>query len=240
MAIDNAEPEWQHHVATIQAGTDSAAVDAAIGALKLLIENTAERVCRRLVVANQIRVDFVGDAVAFVLVVPRRSREDGSLRPPIMKYDSASGKFPAWLRRVLENRLKDVCEAANRLAAHEQSMVADKEQLSFADRIAAPRLQSVDDDLDRTTPFSVHDFNHIAAWNVRDRILVLVVLDLWRKIPPAIWTEWCSEAELPIPFPPEPERQRERSEWISLIAEIRSESPSALNVRLGRRCLGSA
>lgn len=233
MENDSAQP-WLKHVATIQAGTDAAVVDVAVRALSPLIEETAERVCRRRMVAKQIRVDFVANSLAEILA-PRESRDNQSRPPRIAEYNPATGPLPAWLWTVLDNLLKDVLRATGRRAAREQPIVGRDGEPDIAERAAEPTPHRASDDLDRMAPFADQDVEQIAAWPVLDRILVLVVFGLWRKIPTDIWSGWCSDAGLPNPFPPEPDSERERGELINLIAELLTASPNALQNRLRRR-----
>lgn len=234
MANDSTQ-SWEDHVAAIQSGTDEAVVDTAVRALQSLIEQTAERVCRRRMVSKQVRMDFVDEAVPFVVTIPRESKKDGVLRPPISTYDPASGSFPAWLWTMLDRRLTDIRRSAGRRAAHEQTMVAQEGEPGFIESTPDPRPHRAADNMDRTTPFCDCDFQQIAAWPVLDRILVLVVFELWRKVSVGVWSEWCSEAGLPNALPQDAEDRRERGEWISHIAELLSASPNALQNRLRRR-----
>ncbi len=225
---------WQRHVSAIQAGVDSDSVNAAVGALGPLIEEMAERVCRRRMIAKQVRIDFVVDSVAYVLVVPRVSGVNAG-KPRIFDYDSEDGLFPDWLKTVLDNRLIDVLKKTGRRMKHEQPMIAWEGSPTFAESIADPSPDCAGHDLDRSIQFSENDFGRIAAWPVLDRVLLFSVFELWRKVPSNIWEGWCSDADLSEPFPPEPEKQRERGEWISLIATHLSASPNALQMRLMRR-----
>ena len=231
MANDSTQ-SWENHAAAIQAGADQAAVDAAVRALQPLIEQTAERVCRRRRVSKQIRLDFVDEAVAFVLAIPRESKRDGVLRPPIANYNSASGSFPAWLRTVLDHRLSDILRSAGRRAENERTMVAQQGKPGFIK--SSPELgpHHTGAELDRTSAFNDSDLEKIVAWPVLDRILVLVVFELWRKIPKKLWRNWCMNAKLPTPFPPEDAVGLDRSKWINRIAGHLSASPNALQNRL--------
>jgi len=230
---DSAQP-WLKHVATIQAGTDAAEVDAAVRCLGLLIEETAERVCRRRMVRKQIRVDFVANSLAEI-VAPRASHDEAAPRPRIAEYNPATGPLPAWLWTVLDNLLKDVLRAAVRRATREQPIVCRDGEPDIAERVVDSTPHRAADELDRMAPFADQDLEQIAAWPVLDRILVLVVFGLWRKIPTNAWRGWCSDAGLPNPFPPETQGERKRGEWISFVAESLSASPNALQNRLRRR-----
>ena len=225
---------WQPHIAAIQAGTDTGAVDQAVRALKPLIEEQAEAICQRRRTKQTARFNFVSSAAAFVLTLPRKSLKDGKFRPPIVTYDPAKGPFPNWLAVVLQNRLVDQWRRARRRAKHEVSLNTGGEESDASQTFVDPIQEDPGAAIDWNAPFSDHEHEQIGGWPVEDRLLVLATLNLWKKIHPAIWSNWCSEKELPIPFPPEP-HFRERIQWVELFADKFPASRHALHNRIRRR-----
>jgi DNA-directed RNA polymerase specialized sigma24 family protein len=233
--VANADSEsWHPQIAAIQIGDDAKLVDAAVRSLQPLIEEIAERVCRRRMVKVQVRLDFVAASLAEI-VVARKSRDDPPRPPRIAEFNPVSGPFQAWLWTVLDNRLKDELRARRRREAHEQQPVSVDDGLDPTVNIVDRRRDKPSDVVDRTESFTSHDRKQIDSWPVLDRVLLLTVYDLWRKIPHASWELWCKEAGLPHPFPEEPAIPRDRGEWINLIAEILPASPHALQNRIRRR-----
>jgi hypothetical protein len=227
-------PDWHRYVLDIRAEANSSSVDAAILALSPLIEETALRVCRRRMVREQLRRDFIAGSVS-ALVAPRESR-DGTRRPPrISDFDSAEGPFTAWLFAVLDNLLKDLLRTTARRGMRETVFSTISDSPDIIEFSAHSKHMDPGVILDRTSPFTKRDLERLETWPALDRILVLAVFQLDKKISLPTWDSWCQQAELPTPFPPEHTIPHERGEWINLIAELLVASPNALQNRIRRR-----
>ena len=227
---------WEDHAAAIQSGKDQSAAEEAMCALQPLVEQTAQRVCRCRMVSKQIREDFVAGAAAFVWHGLEMGK-DSVRRPPIASYDPSRGRFPAWLWTVLDRCLIDFLrsEAPRRNNCGRTITVEEGDSDPILNE-PSPAPPDPADEMDRTSPFmSDSDIDRIKNWPILDRILVLVVLGLWRKIPRDLWCEWCKEAGFSAPFPQNEEEHLTRGEWINIIAELLSSTRNALQNRLRRR-----
>lgn len=232
----NDDPQfWDRNVAAIQTASDAVIVEAAISALKPLIEQTAKRVCQGRMVWKSHGLDFVANSVAEI-ALPRTGRDGTPQDPRIAEYSPASGEFAAWLRAVLNNLLVDQLRSESRRKAREAKWVISRHgPKPTEDPVELAQAKPSDDDLDRNTRFTDDDLKRIDAWPVLDRVLLLTVFELWRKIPDLRWDIWCREAGLSHPFPPDPGIPRERGEWINFMAQVLVASPNALQNRLRRR-----
>lgn len=227
--------DWQRWVAALQAKTDPGLVDAAILALRPLVEETALRICRRRMVREQLRLDFVAGSVAEILA-PRESRDGMRRAPRVAEYNSADGAFKDWLFKVLDNLLKDQLRTTGRRAARETAFSSISDDSHDVEAPAADAKQ-IDPGvvLDRASPFTTRDVGQLEHWPALDRVLLLAVFELRHKLPHATWQSWCQEASLPTPFPPEHNIPLGRGDWINLIAVLLAASPNALQNRLRRR-----
>ena len=126
----------------------------------------------------------------------------------IAEYDPAAGPLAGWLWTVLDNLWKDQLRSASRRHPREQELIPSKRGTNPWQTVEDPDQDQPSDELDRTTPFNDRDRAEIAEWPVLDRVLVLTVFDLWRKIASDTWELWCVEAGLPLPFPPSRTFQR--------------------------------
>ncbi len=231
MATDSTQ-SWEQHIAAVQAGTDQLAIEDAVCALTPLINETAERICRRHMVSHQLRLDFLADAVTEI-VAPRKGRDGTARSPRIAEYDRASGPYPAWLWTVLENLLRDSARSSRRRLARERRIDSREEGTDFTQTLPDPRSRQTEQpDIDE--PFCAADIERLISWPALDRVLLLVAFELWRKIPGLTWTDWCVEAGLTDLFPPD-EIPRDRGEWIAVIAHCLGASRNALQNRLRRR-----
>ncbi len=82
--------------------------------------------------------------------------------------------------------------------------------------------------LDADTPFSGAALELIAAQSPINRLVVLLSVGLWKKVPVNIWETWVTEQLIPLPFPPheffslhEPDQ---RIEWLSDTFGVRRNS----------------
>jgi DNA-directed RNA polymerase specialized sigma24 family protein len=227
--------DWQRCVAAVQANADPNLVNTAIIILRPLVEETALRICRRRMVREQLRLDFVAGSVAEVFA-PRESRDGIRRSPRISEYNPADGAFAGWLFKVLDNLLKDQLRTTGRRATREatfSSILGD----SHVDQPPIVGAEESDPSiaLDRASPFTTRDIESLGYWPALDRVLVLAVFELRQKLPPTTWRSWCQEASLPTPFPPEHKIPHDRGDWINLIAELLALSPNALQNRIRRR-----
>jgi hypothetical protein len=105
------------------------------------------------------------------------------------KYDPTKGKIIPWIRKVLINCLIDC------IRSHE-----DDEQLGIIENYPDPsaKVHIFHE------PFSPHDLEEVRRWQpLRDRVLILVLAGLWRKVPSKEWRCWVETCGWPWPFPPE-------------------------------------
>ncbi len=136
--------------------------------------------------------DVVQDAMVKVL--------QGAYNP------SAGSPFVGWARRVLKNALLDLVKKRRRELSWEQ--LATGGGRKHDDGGSAPHLDPHDpapgpaETAARNEPFCQHDLEVLASVPVRDRIILLVLAGMHRKVPAVVWAQWCSEAKLPASFPP--------------------------------------
>ncbi|MCC6240009.1 MAG: hypothetical protein IT448_06905 [Phycisphaerales bacterium] len=57
--------------------------------------------------------------------------------------------------------------------------------------------------LDRNTPMLAADLAHVAAWPLRDRLILLPLVGLWWRVPEDKWSAWVGEYGLEPPYPPQ-------------------------------------
>ncbi len=226
--------DWQRWVAALQAKTDPGLVDAAILALRPLVEETALRICRRRMVREQLRLDFVAQSVAEVFA-PRESRDGIRLPPRVEEYNLDGCAFAGWLFRVLDRLLIDYLKTTGRRAKWEAAFSSISHDIQLGETSVIAEKQDQGIALDRISPFTSRDIEHLESWPALDRILVLAVFELRHKLPHATWQRWCQEASLPNPFPPEHNIPLGRGDWINLVAKLLAASPNALQNRLRRR-----
>ncbi|HUY34243.1 MAG TPA: hypothetical protein VMV69_15965 [Pirellulales bacterium] len=217
---------WRQHVAAIQGGAEQESLDAAIAALQPLIEQTATRVCVRRRVGRQVQLDFVESALT-AIVAPRETKEGGRLPERIHKYDAETGSFPGWLWKALDRLLLDVTKSRRRRAKHEASATDSGDDGGMMERRPDPATSDLDAGFDRNAPFGDRDLREIEAWPVRDRLRVLVISRLWRKVPEHLWIGWCEEEGMSQPFPDDPEEPATIQDSIFSCAAELGESPEA-------------
>lgn len=221
---------YQGWSALIQGETKSGLADAAVLALRPLIEFTASRVCKRIMVRKLVGIDFIGESVAHVLAW-RKSR-GGMPRPPkVTKYNPSKGKFQSWLYTVLKNELKDRLRKIKRRKERENKYY--KQQVGERPTPDAEQSGLIAF-FDRDAPFTTRDVETMENFPVLTRVVFLAVSDLRNKLPQTTWQRWCQEASLPTPFPPENNIPHERGGWINLFAELLGSTPNALQMRFER------
>jgi len=95
------------------------------------------------------------------------------------------------------------------------------------ERQPAPATRDLDAGMDRNAPFCDRDLQEIEAWPVRDRLRVLVIAGLWRKVPEHLWVGWCEEEGLSQPFPDEIGEPATTQDGIAWVAAELGESLEA-------------
>lgn len=150
------------------------------------IETVARRVSCRF--GGQWRNDVIADAA-------------GDVWAAITSFP-ANGSFEPWCYTVLRNRWLD-------------SVRREQGQQRIAARTAtAPRTEpvlrsAVERALDAQEDFGPEDLRQIADWTPRERLVLLSLSGLWRKVPHPEWARWIAEHRAcfglpdPVSFPPD-------------------------------------
>jgi DNA-directed RNA polymerase specialized sigma24 family protein len=139
--------------------------------------------------------EFVDEALAFV-IAPREHSP-----PRICLYRAEEGLLEAWLRTLLKNRWLDKCRAR----ARERLVFSDALEAEAPER-AAPDWPDEPELFIRI--FSPADLDRIDRWKAAERVELLCLAGLWRKVTMKIWELWLTEYEakrdvvLARPFPP--------------------------------------
>lgn len=152
-------------------------------ALEPLIRRTARRVAAR---AGQAGQDLIDESVSHVLH-PRRITQWAEDRKP----------FESWCFYVLRHHLIDLVRQRNRQRENMTSTLKEP-----ADPRGAHGVSAVEIELDLGTPFSPPDVARVRVWKAIDRIVLLCLAGLWRKVPAALWRKSAVECGLALPFPP--------------------------------------
>ena len=166
--------------------------DAAMRKLNLVIQRLARGVACSLMVPKQMRSDLVAEASSHVW-------------QHLATFNGQDGKaFAPWCRRMLRNLLIDRLRAAGRQpSSNETDLHVSVDALPEAASLGNGQIASVlDQTLDRQHPFGMDDLSRIRGWKLRDRLVLLVLANLWRKIPADEWRQWVEEFGLVAPFPP--------------------------------------
>jgi RNA polymerase sigma factor (sigma-70 family) len=172
------------------------------------------RVVRRLALrfSGQTRQDLIDYAVADVLQALPQYQPGGS--------------FEAWCRTMLRNRTIDRLRQSSRVSSLNLEEAAEE----FEDDTCRQALEAA---LERTEMLRGEDVARMAAWPVRDRVVLGCLAGLWAKLPADRWAAWVeefrSEHGWPAPgaFPPDDLANREDvAERTAFLAEL-------LGVRLG-------
>jgi DNA-directed RNA polymerase specialized sigma24 family protein len=114
----------------------------------------------------------------------------------IGRFNAAGGRFVAWCRRVLTNRLIDLLRRAESRRAEALRPEARE------DRSAGLRLRAFEVTADLAAPFSPADLARVCAWAPLDRVVLLSLGLLWRKVPGDVWERTVRACGLEPPFPP--------------------------------------
>jgi DNA-directed RNA polymerase specialized sigma24 family protein len=133
--------------------------------------------------AGQAGRDLRDDAVCHVL-----GRLD--------RFTATERCFVAWCRRVLANRLIDLL----RRAAARRAEVLYPE--AREDPSAGLGLRAFEVAADLAAPFSAADLARVRAWGPLDRVVLLSLGLLWRKVPDEEWRRTVRACGLQPPFPP--------------------------------------
>ncbi len=112
------------------------------------------------------------------------------------RFTATERCFVVWCRRVLTNRLIDLL----RRAAARRAVALSPE--GREDPSAALGLRAREVAADLAAPFSAADLARVCAWKPLDRLLLLSLGLLWRKVPDPVWQRTVRACGLQPPFPP--------------------------------------
>ncbi|HYT95054.1 MAG TPA: sigma factor [Gemmataceae bacterium] len=138
--------------------------------------------CRVAADAGQAGRDLLDEAISHVLC-----RLD--------HFKTTQGHFVGWCRRVLTNRLIDLIRRDERHRA-DQLHPEGREDVS-----AGLDLRAFEVAADLEAPFSAADLARICAWKPADRLVLLSLGLLWRKVPAVTWWQTVAACGLRSPFP---------------------------------------
>jgi DNA-directed RNA polymerase specialized sigma24 family protein len=139
------------------------------------------------------RDEFVDESVTFV-VAPRKKSP-----PRVCQYRAEAGPLEPWLRELLKNGWRDKCRARARGLPVYSDM---------CDAQAPPVLDWPDEPEEFIRIFSPGDLERIGLWKAAQRVELLCLAGLWRKVTDRLWESSLLEYEakrgltLPRPIPP--------------------------------------
>jgi DNA-directed RNA polymerase specialized sigma24 family protein len=118
-----------------------------------------------------------------------------------LKIEPRPRQFEPWCYTVMKNRFRDWVrhnrhDPLNHLAP--ETFVADNQP----DPGLAHFQSELEYALDRQAPFSPRDLARIGAWKPQQRLVLLCLSLLWRKVPPDVWRQWADQCGLGPGFPP--------------------------------------
>ena len=106
--------------------------------------------------------------------------------------------FAPWANRVIRNLVCDLLERIDAELPADTDFRTEEEEHGRRD---PPVFQ--EDVPFHQDPFAQWQIDLIKTWHpVRDRVYILALYALHRKLPEALWQSWVQETGLPWPFPP--------------------------------------
>lgn len=139
---------------------------------------------------RQIGRDLLDDALSEIWLRIERDCCDPS---------RGEAQVRAWCCTVLRNLLYSLgrnVRRMSRVVTIESVLSGDGECGVFAsvasDDVSSPTVQVEQADF-LTTTFSQQDLATVASWDLSDRIELLCLSGLWRKVPAALWRDWVLE-----------------------------------------------
>ncbi len=152
------------------AGSTEEVRQRAFRALLPVIHRTAHRLALRF--TGQQRRDLLDNAEGDVWEALGRG--------------APQGPFEAWCYTVLRNRHLDNLRQEQREQRH--ALAAAHQRREAVDlRHALERAWARDE------PLGELDLRAVGAWSLRERLVLLCLSGLWRKVPPVLWGEWVDE-----------------------------------------------
>jgi len=196
----------QDAIEAIQRDASKEEVDSALRTIEPEVTQIAQRVCTHRRVAGNLEHDLTGEAL-------------GLIWKGLKRFDADKAPFQAWAYRVLMNALKDMWRRKRKapLSLKDESITLPPDRQPDHRGLVAKAL-------DWTAPFSEDDLARIEAWKTRDRLRLLAVSRLWRKIPESAWEDWCRESNVEAPFPPTECVPEDNPEWMKLLAKAIGEN----------------
>ncbi len=126
------------------------------------------------------------------------------------KFDRTRSNFTIWCKTVLTNF---ICDQIRKQKRHQHRFISlhslsDKDKDSDEQqrlRFDPPdRIRNDLENLIRNEMLSESDLMKIRRWKpLSHRVIILVLADLWPKIPETEWQQWVNELDWPSPFPPQ-------------------------------------
>lgn len=175
---------------------------------------------------GQIGYDFTDDAYGHIWEKLSQGR-----------FDPRKGDFAPWCRTVLRNLFRDVARRARRRAK-----TASTSDVPEAGTENASLHQLADQELEEfsTSPFSAAEMREIRQWPAKDRVTLLWLSGLWRKVPVSVWERWARDLHhRPIQRwlspPPELLAAEEPDERLPLVAEALGEKRNTVSQRWCRK-----
>lgn len=213
------EDDLLRQVEIIQSSADASAHDDALRTIEPFVSEMARRVCCFRRASRQLSRDFVDGSLSSIF--GPRGESAGDAAPRIARYRPSDGPFAGWLWTALDHLLVDEMRAAARRNKHELASAA----------LNATRSSGYDagfaSDQATSEPFSAKDLEKIGAWRPLDRIRLLSVARLWRKVPADTWAAWCSEVDLLLEFAPLHQEEQPLEHWLASVADAMQESRAA-------------
>ncbi len=142
--------------------------------------------------------------------------------------------FEPWCYGVLRNSLLQQCRSRRRERSHRADVAVET--------VAVEMQRALERALDGDSPLPPGDLAAVREWPVAQRLAVLALSGLSRRVPGNEWLTWVGEYEathertLPEPFPPEAFGECEsRAERNAILCEAMKVPRNTLAVWLSRR-----
>jgi RNA polymerase sigma factor (sigma-70 family) len=186
------------------------------------LEPTIRRVARRLVAR------FVGSSPADLL-----EEALGRVWEALGGYEPGNS-FEAWCYGVLRNHLLARFRQQQRERAHRSDATVETQAVELQ--------RALEKALDGETNLSEADLQVVRGWASGQRLAVLALCGLWRRVPGTEWSAWVEEyrtdhqSTLPDPFPPASlEECADLSERMTVLCDAVKVPRNTLSVWLYRR-----